>query len=63
MNISRISLAVALSAANVLLAEEWEDPAVNSINRLPPRTYAMPLADEAAALTDALEPETPTGCP
>ena len=38
---------------------EWEDPAVNSINRLPPRTYAMPLKDEAAALTDALEPETP----
>ena len=38
---------------------EWEDLAVNSINRLPPRTYSMPLADEAAALTDALEPETP----
>ena len=38
---------------------EWEDLAVNSINRLPARTYAMPLADERAALTDALEPETP----
>ena len=38
---------------------EWEDLAVNSINRLPARTYAMPLADEQAALTDALEPETP----
>ena len=49
----------ALSAVNALLATEWEDPSVNSINRLPPRTYAMPLADEAAALTDALEPETP----
>ena len=38
---------------------DWENPAVNSINRLPPRTYSMPLANEAAALTDALEPETP----
>ena len=38
---------------------EWEDLKVNSINRLPPRTYSMPLADEKAALTDALEPETP----
>ena len=40
-------------------AAEWEDLSVNSINRLPPRTYSMPLADESAALTDALEPETP----
>ena len=58
------SLAVALIAiADVFAADEvrneWEDLAVNSKNRLPPRTYAMPLADEKAALTDALEPETP----
>ena len=51
--LSILSIAVLASAA------EWEDPSVNSINRLPARTYAMPLADEAAALTDALEPETP----
>ncbi len=38
---------------------DWENPAVNEINRLPPRTYAMPLASEADALTDALEPKTP----
>ena len=38
---------------------EWENTAVNSINRLPARTYAMPLAAETDALTDALEPETP----
>ena len=38
---------------------DWENLAVNSINRLPPRTYAMPLASEKAALTDALEPATP----
>ena len=38
---------------------EWEDLGVNSLNRLPPRTYSMPLANEQQALTDALEPETP----
>jgi len=48
-------------ACGVCVAEvnDWENPAVNSINRLPARTYAMPLADERAALSDALEPETP----
>ena len=51
--LSVISVAILASAA------EWENPSVNSINRLPPRTYAMPLASETAALTDALEPETP----
>ncbi|MGN0833412.1 MAG: glycoside hydrolase family 2 TIM barrel-domain containing protein [Kiritimatiellia bacterium] len=40
-------------------ALEWEDTSVNSINRLPPRAYTMPLADERSALTDRLEPETP----
>ena len=40
-------------------ANDWENPAVNSIDRLPARTYSMPLASEADALTDALEPETP----
>ena len=40
-------------------APEWEDPAVNSINRLPARTYSVPLADEAAAFTDALEFPSP----
>ena len=54
-----LSTTAVLVAACDLFAAEWEDPSVNSINRLPPRTYAMPLADEAAALTDALEPETP----
>ena len=38
---------------------DWENLAVNSINREPPRTYSMPLASEQAAFTDALEPETP----
>lgn len=43
----------------VLSAAEWENPAVNSVNRLPARTYSMPLVDERAAFTDAIEPETP----
>ena len=47
---------VLLALATVV---NWENPAVNSENRLPPRTYAMPLASEQAAFTDALEPETP----
>ena len=51
-------VAVLLLAAQVV-TNDWEDPHVNSIGRLPPRTYSMPLADEAAALTDALEPESP----
>ena len=38
---------------------DWEDLAVNSINRLPARTYAAPLASVDAALTDDLEFKTP----
>lgn len=38
---------------------DWENPAVNSIDRLPPRAYAMPLATVEAALADAIEPTTP----
>ncbi len=56
------SVAAVLSCAGALRAEslnDWENPAVNSINRLPARTYSMPLADEKAAFTDALEPATP----
>ena len=45
---------VALAAVN-----DWENLSVNSINREPARTYAMPLASEEAAFSDALEPETP----
>ncbi|MBR1920731.1 MAG: beta-galactosidase, partial [Kiritimatiellae bacterium] len=49
--------AVAAEATN-----DWENLAVNSINRLPARTYAMPLADEEAAFAEApgaFEPATP----
>ena len=57
----RIAVAIGLAACGAFAAEvnDWENPAVNSINRLPARTYAMPLADEQAAFSDALEPETP----
>ena len=37
----------------------WENPQVNSINRLPARTYSMPLAAEADALTNEIETRTP----
>ncbi|MBO7721253.1 MAG: DUF4981 domain-containing protein [Kiritimatiellae bacterium] len=46
-------------AADNAVVPEWENLAVNSVNRLPARTYSMPLADEKAALTDAIEPSTP----
>ena len=47
-------LAVAAFAAN-----DWENPAVNSMNREPARVYTMPLASEDAAFADAIEPESP----
>ena len=50
---------LAVGAALAAETNDWENLQVNSINRLPPRTYAMPLAREADALTDALEPATP----
>ena len=40
-------------------AAEWEDPAVNSIGRLPPRTWSVPLARESDAFTDELEYPSP----
>ncbi len=52
-----------MTTVSALMADvarnDWENPAVNSINRLPPRSYAMPLASVEAAFTDALEPATP----
>ena len=60
-------IAIGWTAAAVLAAcggsaagvEDWENPAVNSVDRLPARTYSVPLADEQAAFADALEPQTP----
>ena len=49
----------ALAGLSAVAAPPQEDPAVNSVNRLPARTYSMPLASEADALTSALEPKTP----
>jgi beta-galactosidase len=57
-----IAVVVESIAASGLFAaavNDWENPDVNSINRLPARTYAMPLAEESAAFSDALLPETP----
>ena len=44
---------------NSIRMNDWENPAINSINRLPARTFAPPLATAEAALADALEPESP----
>lgn len=48
-----------IAAAVSVAVPEWENPEVNAINRLPARTYSMPLASEGDALSDALEPPTP----
>ena len=57
----KIAVVIGLAACGVFAAEtnDWENFEINSINRLPARTYAMPLADEQAAFSDALEPPTP----
>lgn len=48
-----------MAASAFAEAHDWELTSVNSRNRMPPRTYSMPLANEQAAFTDALEPATP----
>ena len=57
----KLAMLAAVSALGAFAADrnDWENPEVNSVNRLPARTYTVPLADEAAALSDALVPETP----
>ena len=62
MTIRKMMMAAAMAAGMAAVADEpndWENLAVNSRNRLPPRTYSMPLASEQAALTDELEPASP----
>lgn len=51
--------AVAAALAAAAATNDWENPAVNSRNREPARTYSMPLATVSAALTNDLEPATP----
>ncbi len=59
LNMKSTALALATVAAlSAAAANDWENTAVNSINREPARAYSMPLADEKAALTDDLEPKT-----
>lgn len=48
-----------IAAAVSVAVPEWENPEVNAINRLPARTYSMPLASEQAAFSDTIEPPTP----
>mgnify|MGYP002619449104 CR=1 FL=1 len=55
----RVLCGVVACAASVVAAVEWEDPSVNAVNRLSACAFLPPLADEAAALSDDLEPATP----
>jgi len=58
-SILAVSLIIVAGVNAFGVTNDWENPKINSINRLDARTYSMPLANEAAAFTDALEPETP----
>ncbi len=53
------TLAAMCIVAAAAVANDWENPAVNSIDRLPARSYTVPLKAEADAFTDALEPKSP----
>ncbi|MBR4258048.1 MAG: hypothetical protein IKQ17_03365 [Kiritimatiellae bacterium] len=53
------AFAAVAAAGDAAQPEPWADTSVNSINRLPAAAFMPPLADEAAALSDALVPETP----
>ncbi|MBO6121593.1 MAG: hypothetical protein J6Q49_07015 [Kiritimatiellae bacterium] len=57
----RIAMAIGLAACGAFAEEvnDWENPAVNSINRLPARTWTVPFADDSSALSDDLVPESP----
>ena len=57
--IAAMAASSAFCAGSSAGTNDWENLEVNSINREPPRTYSMPLADESDAFTDAIEPETP----
>ncbi|MGN0846884.1 MAG: glycoside hydrolase family 2 TIM barrel-domain containing protein [Kiritimatiellia bacterium] len=57
MKSSILALAATATLAAVAV-NDWENTAVNSINREPARAYSMPLSDEKAAFTDDLEPKT-----
>ena len=54
----KIGFAALLAAGAVFAASEWNDVKVNSVNRLPARCDALPLAKVADAFTDD-EPVTP----
>jgi len=56
LTILLLSSALALGAQQM---HDWENPQVNSINRMPSRAYSMPLASVEDVFTDALEPSTP----
>ena len=49
--------AAVLAAATA--PNDWENLEVNSINRLEPRSYSVPLKSESDAFTTALEPHSP----
>ena len=56
---SIVAFAVYAQVSIVVGAAWWDDPAVTEVARLPAHSLSLPLATEADALTDALEPSSP----
>lgn len=54
-----MAVAATCAAFASTVTNDWENLQINSRNRLPARTYAMPLESEDAAFTDEIEPATP----
>lgn len=48
-----------LLTAVAIVTNDWENPKINSINRLPARTYTVPLLMEKDAFTNAIEISSP----
>lgn len=54
-----LMICLSLTASSSTETNDWENMSINSINRLPARTYSVPLSSEKDSFTDALEPSSP----
>ena len=54
-----MNIAILAAAAVAAASPNWENLAVNSEGRMPPRTYSVPLADEQAAFSKELRIPSP----
>ena len=57
--ICALTFAFSLTVGAAVETNDWENLSVNSVNRLPARTYTMPLSSVEDALSDTLEAPSP----